>query len=886
MKKRIYNTSLLLSLVFAVFCLAGSRGSGEVVVYVTSSAALANNTVSDVAHSILVASGGTINGGNGVTRCTALALDSSAQKIFLLDGPGQMIWSMNEDGSGLAGVASISTGTPTDLALDTVNRQIYFTTSSYSQSSNTIQKVGYAGGAPTILFTASTTNSRCTALSLDLLHSEIFFADAGSNALWKVTLTGSGLTLITNNLIAAPLDLTVDVTNQFIYYVTGSWNQGSNTLQRLNYNGSSPTTLLRAGSGNTIQRCTALAFDPTTSKIYLGDAGSDALWSLNTDGTSVVPFQTGVLATPRHISLLPSLNLVVVNLSDSGPGSLRQAILNSQSGTTITFSNGLFASQPGTVNLATVGATSFGPSSLIVTNQITIAGPAGSNGVVIARSNGAPAMRLFFVQEGASLTLKNVTLAAGLAQGGSGGSGFQRGGGGGGGAGMGGAIFNFGTLDLENSTFSDNQALGGGGSASGGAGEGSGGGGGGMGGNGGEGGQGTIGGNGGPPLGGAGGTNTGAGYAGGIGGGGGGGGSTSDGGGNGGMGGFGGGGGGGGAWNTVGFPGSPGGSGGFGGFGGGGGGPGASTNAGTIGLGGFGGGGGSPTGDNSGNSGSSGGGGAGFGGAVFSVDGSITVTNCTFSGNVAQGGEGGYLYTPATNGMGLGGGIFTVNGSLTVLNGTFAYNQADQGGGICNVGDDEEPGVFIRNTILANSISNVSDYFSTNITGLTNIDLGDHNLIQVNEGFAGEIVSAADPRLTALQNNGGPALTHALLNGSPAIDSGTNTGVPVTDQRGYPRIIDGDDNGLAIVDLGAVEDGLVLLSAAPQTFLEIGATGMKLSLMGETNRNYVTESSIDLLNWQPVSTNLIPPLGVTTFFDTNADAPPFNRFYRSYALPQ
>lgn len=884
MKKNTHNR--LLGMALAVFCLAGLRGSGEVVVYSTSSAAQANNTVSDVAHSIFTASGATVNGGNGVTRCTALAVDSSAQKIFLLDGPGKMIWSMNEDGSGLASVASISTSTPTDLALDTVNEQIYFTTSSYTQSGNTIQKVGYAGGAPTLLFTASGANSRCTALSLDLVHSEIVFADAGSNALWSVTLTGGDLTLIKNNLAAAPLDLALDVTNQFIYYVTGSWSEGSNTVQRLNYNGSSPTTLLTAGSGNTIQRCTALGFDPTTSKIYLADAGSDTLWSLNTNGSSIALFQTNVLATPRHLGLLPFLNLVVVNFSDGGPGSLRQAILNSQSGTTITFSNGLFSLQPGMVNLATVADTSYGPSALIVTNQITIAGPAGSNGVVIARSNGAPAMRLFIVQEGASLTLKNVTLADGLAQGGTGGSGYQRGGGGGGGAGMGGAIFNLGTLDLEDSTFTANQALGGMGGQFGGGGEGSGGGGGGMGGNAGEGGQGTVGGNGGPPLGGAGGTNTGAGYAGGTGGGGGGGGSTDSGGGNGGAGGFGGGGGGGGAWNTVGYPGSPGGSGGFGGFGGGGGGPGASTNAATIGLGGFGGGGGSPTGDNSGNLGSSGGGGAGFGGAVFSLDGVITVTNCTFSGNVAQGGEGGYVYGPATNGMGMGGGIFVLNSALQVLNTTFAYNQADHGGGICNVSDYEPTTAFIRNTILADTVSNASDYFSTNLVGPTNVDTGDHDLIQVNEGFAGEIVSAADPRLTVLQDNGGPTWTHALLNGSPAIDAGDNTGTPATDQRGYPRIVDGDDNGSAIVDLGAVEDGLVLLSAAPQTFPEISANGMQLSLMGETNRNYVTESSIDLLNWQPISTNLIPPLGVTNFFDTHADSPPFNWFYRSYALPQ
>jgi hypothetical protein len=546
------------------------------------------------------------------------------------------------------------------------------------------------------------------------------------------------------------------------------------------------------------------------------------------------------------------------------------------------------------INLVTVGDTTFGPSSFIISNQVSITGPVGSNGLVLARSNGAPAMRLFYVAPGGSLTLKNLTLSNGLSQGGAGGSGAQRGGSGGGGAGMGGAVFSWGALDLENSTLAANQALGGagGGSASpAGQGDGSGGGGGGMGGDGSVGGGFSTGGNGGGPTGGAGGTGTGSGGYGGIGGGGGGGGSGSGGGGSGGggSGGFGAGGGGGGAYDTAGYGGGIGGSGGLAGFGGGGGGPGGGTPGGAIGLAGFGGGVSGVTGDNSGNLGSAGGGGAGLGGAVFGVDALLTVTNSTFSGNAAVGGQGGSLYgSVGSNALGLGGAIFVVDCSLDVLNATFAYNRADEGGGgICNLayGETETSSVFLRNTILADTLSAAGDYLSTNQLGGTNMDLGNNNLIEINSGFSGGVVSTADPRLGPLQDNGGPTWTHALFNGSPAIDSGDNTALPATDQRGYPRVADGNGNGPAIVDLGAVEDGLVRLSSVPQSFQDIMLNGFELSLTGETNRNYVVNYSTDLVNWQPVSTNLVPSRGVTTFFDVNAKDSTEQRFYRAFALP-
>ena len=48
-----------------------------------------------------------------------------------------------------------------------------------------------------------------------------------------------------------------------------------------------------------------------------------------------------------------------------------------------------------------------------------------------------------------------------------------------------------------------------------------------------------------------------------------------------------------------------------------------------------------------------------------------------------------------------------------------------------------------------------------------------------------------------------------LLLGSPAIDAGDNNGIPTTDQRGAPRSVDGDGDGTATVDIGAVEFGSI-----------------------------------------------------------------------------
>jgi hypothetical protein len=150
-----------------------------------------------------------------------------------------------------------------------------------------------------------------------------------------------------------------------------------------------------------------------------------------------------------------------VNFPGNAPGTLRQAIYdanNTPGGDIIQFAGGL----SGSINLSIAGDNSFGPTALLVTSAITIQG--NTNGITISRNLAVGEMRLFRVTAAGNLTLKDISLTAGLARGANGSAPGESGG-----EGLGGAVLNQGILNVTASTLYNNQAIGGNG-ASGGAG--------------------------------------------------------------------------------------------------------------------------------------------------------------------------------------------------------------------------------------------------------------------------------------------------------------------------------------------------------------------------------------------------------------------------------
>ena len=186
-------------------------------------------------------------------------------------------------------------------------------------------------------------------------------------------------------------------------------------------------------------------------------------------------------------------------------------------------------------------------------------------------------------------------------------------------------------------------------------------------------------------------------------------------------------------------------------------------------------------------------------GGGISNNGTVTVTNSTFSGNTATYGGGIFNSTgtaTVTNSTfsgnsiigGIGGGINNTGGTLSITNSTFSGNttDVDYAGAIFSDGT-----LHLKNTILANSGFSGDCYNGGTIA--TDIN----NLIEVNgyvgNNLCGTPALTSDPQLGALADNGGPTQTHALLLSSPALGAGANTvcddnpGPNNLDQRGVTR---------------------------------------------------------------------------------------------------
>lgn len=421
---------------------------------------------------------------------SGIAVDS-ADNLFVADTDNNTIRKISSAGvvttfAGSPGPPDSADGTgiaarfsgPRGIALDTAGN-IYVA----DTNNETIRKITPGGVVSTLAGAAGVRGSfdgmgntarfrSPTGLAVDGAG-EIYVADSENNTIRKITATGAVSTVAGLPLEVGSDDATgcaarfsnprgVAVDSNGAVYVTDT---GNVIIRKITPAGVVTTIAGKAnvaGAGDGIGSDArfivpeGVAVD-SANKPYITDPGNAP------PGKSAIHVGTSV---PQPAPTVRT----VTNANDSGPGSLRQALMNANSGDTITFSSGL--------NGQVITLTS---EQLTINADVTIIGP-GANLLTIRRSGvvGTSAFRIFSIPPARNVTISGLTISNGNAHG----SPVDAGGGiyshqgnltvdacalSGNVADKGGAICNDGgnnliaTLTLTNSTLSGNSATTGGG---------------------------------------------------------------------------------------------------------------------------------------------------------------------------------------------------------------------------------------------------------------------------------------------------------------------------------------------------------------------------------------------------------------------------------------
>jgi len=200
-------------------------------------------------------------------------------------------------------------------------------------------------------------------------------------------------------------------------------------------------------------------------------------------------------------------------------------------------------------------------------------------------------------------------------------------------------------------------------------------------------------------------------------------------------------------------------------------------------------------------------------------DTSLTITTCIFDRNIASSHGGGVYGSSFTLSMTncifsqnsssqLGGGLcitMAMPSNILIANSTFSGNSSGSSGGGISI----DSGYTLNNCIVWGNTAGTPH--SKQITFITGMSVNYCNIQGQVASGPGNI--SADPLFVDAANG-----DLRLQAGSPCIDAGTNAAIPdgiTTDLAGNPRIVDGNSDSNAIVDMGAFEYTINERVAAP-----------------------------------------------------------------------
>jgi hypothetical protein len=278
------------------------------------------------------------------------------------------------------------------------------------------------------------------------------------------------------------------------------------------------------------------------------------------------------------------------------------------------------------------------------------------------------------------------------------------------------------------------------------------------------------------------------------------------------------------------------------------------------------------------------GGAGGSGGGVFNA-GTLSLIACTLGANAAgAGGTGGYGLGRGGNGGngGNGGAICasTDTSGAVLRSSLVALNRAGAGGAAgrkgLSIATPGTPGLAGAGPDLYGPFGSQGHNLVGQADGSTGFANG------VSGDLVGSTAHPVDPKLGPLQNNGGNTFTTALLAGSPALDTGDDALLSApfnvgTDQRGLPR------KSGTHVDIGAYESQVGALVAQAhgriQLTAHLGTESFGLTVVAAPGTDGRIEASSDLRTWAALTNFTSAPDGTYEFTDLAAPSHR-QRFYR------